>query len=80
MTQSEEAAARAAAPAGAAPTEQEPTGRLARLARLQSLQIIIVLAVIVDQQRRAAALRGGPSRVSGLLGRMISRQGDPARE
>src|SRR5690348_17901842 len=36
-----------AAPAGAAPTEEEPTGRLARLARLQSLQIIIVLAVIV---------------------------------
>ena len=36
-----------AAPAGAAPTEEEPTGRLARLARLQALQIIIVLAVIV---------------------------------
>src|SRR6201994_3482164 len=36
-----------AAPGGAAPTEEEPTGRLARLARLQSLQIIIVLAVIV---------------------------------
>src|SRR5205823_1803964 len=36
-----------AAPAGGAPTEEEPTGRLARLARLQALQIIIVLAVIV---------------------------------
>src|SRR5215510_9473577 len=36
-----------ASPAGAAPTEEEPTGRLARLAQLQSLQIIIVLAVIV---------------------------------
>src|SRR5256885_7306570 len=36
-----------AAPAGAAPTEEEPTGRLARPARLQALQIIIVLAVIV---------------------------------
>ena len=36
-----------APPAGPAPTEEEPTGRLARLARLQALQIIIVLAVIV---------------------------------
>src|SRR5438445_217736 len=35
------------APAGAAPDEDQPTGRLARLARLQALQIIIVLAVIV---------------------------------
>jgi len=35
------------APADTAPSEEEPTGRLARLARLQSLQIIIVLAVIV---------------------------------
>jgi ribose transport system permease protein len=35
------------APAEAAPSEDEPTGRLARLARLQALQIIIVLAVIV---------------------------------
>ena len=35
------------APADAAPSEEEPTGRLARLARLQALQIIIVLAVIV---------------------------------
>ena len=35
------------APADEAPTEEEPTGRLARLARLQALQIIIVLAVIV---------------------------------
>jgi ribose transport system permease protein len=35
------------APAEAAPSEEEPTGRLARLARLQALQIIIVLAVIV---------------------------------
>src|SRR5690242_6422550 len=33
--------------AEAAPSEEEPTGRLARLARLQALQIIIVLAVIV---------------------------------
>ena len=30
-----------------APSEEQPTGRLARLARLQALQIIIVLAVIV---------------------------------
>ncbi len=36
-----------AAPADAAPSEEEPTGRLARLARLQALQIILVLAVIV---------------------------------
>jgi ribose transport system permease protein len=36
-----------AAPAGAAPSEDQPTGRLARLARLQALQIIIVLAVII---------------------------------
>ena len=35
------------APAEAAPSEEQPTGRLARLARLQALQIIIVLAVIV---------------------------------
>ncbi len=35
------------APADEAPSEEEPTGRLARLARLQALQIIIVLAVIV---------------------------------
>ena len=35
------------APAEAAPSEEEPTGRLARLGRLQALQIIIVLAVIV---------------------------------
>jgi ribose transport system permease protein len=35
------------APVGAAPSEDQPTGRLARLARLQALQIIIVLAVIV---------------------------------
>ena len=41
---------------------------------------VLIAAVYVDQQRRAAALRGGPTRVSGLLGRMISRQGDPARE
>ena len=41
---------------------------------------VLIAAVYVDQQRRAAALRGGPPRVSGLLGRMISRQGDPARE
>jgi ribose transport system permease protein len=36
-----------AAPAGAAPDEDQPAGRFARLARLQALQIIIVLAVIV---------------------------------
>jgi ribose transport system permease protein len=41
---------------------------------------VLITAVYVDQQRRAAALRGGPPRVHGLLGRMISRQGDPARE
>ncbi len=35
------------APATVAPSEEQPTGRLARLARLQALQIIIVLAVIV---------------------------------
>jgi ribose transport system permease protein len=35
------------APAAVAPSEEQPTGRLARLARLQALQIIIVLAVIV---------------------------------
>jgi ribose transport system permease protein len=35
------------APATVAPSEDQPTGRLARLARLQALQIIIVLAVIV---------------------------------
>jgi ribose transport system permease protein len=35
------------APAEAAPSEEQPTGRLARLSRLQALQIIIVLAVIV---------------------------------
>src|SRR2546430_2826106 len=35
------------APAEVAPSEEEPTGRLARLGRLQALQIIIVLAVIV---------------------------------
>jgi ribose transport system permease protein len=35
------------APAEAAPSEEQPTGRLARLGRLQALQIIIVLAVIV---------------------------------
>jgi len=35
------------APAEAAPSEEQPAGRLARLARLQALQIIIVLAVIV---------------------------------
>jgi ribose transport system permease protein len=35
------------APVTAAPSEEQPTGRLARLARLQALQIIIVLAVIV---------------------------------
>jgi ribose transport system permease protein len=35
------------APADAAPSEEQPTGRLARLSRLQALQIIIVLAVIV---------------------------------
>ena len=41
---------------------------------------VLITAVYVDQQRRAAALRGGSARMSGLLGRMISRQGDPARE
>ncbi len=35
------------APVTVAPSEEQPTGRLARLARLQALQIIIVLAVIV---------------------------------
>ena len=35
------------APAETAPSEEQPTGRLARLARLQALQIILVLAVIV---------------------------------
>jgi ribose transport system permease protein len=35
------------APADAAPSEEQPSGRLARLSRLQALQIIIVLAVIV---------------------------------
>jgi ribose transport system permease protein len=35
------------APAEAAPSEEQPTGRLARIARLQALQIIVVLAVIV---------------------------------
>ena len=35
------------APAAVAPSEDQPTGRLARLARLQALQIIIVLLVIV---------------------------------
>jgi ribose transport system permease protein len=35
------------ASAAVAPSEDQPTGRLARLARLQALQIIIVLAVIV---------------------------------
>ena len=41
---------------------------------------VLVAAVYVDQERRAAALRGGSPKLSGLLGRMISRQGDPARE
>jgi ribose transport system permease protein len=41
---------------------------------------VLIAAVYVDQQRRAAALRGSGPRASGLLGRMISRQGDPARE
>ena len=35
------------APAEAAPSEEQPSGRLSRLSRLQALQIIIVLAVIV---------------------------------
>jgi ribose transport system permease protein len=35
------------APAEAAPSEEQPTSRLARISRLQALQIIIVLAVIV---------------------------------
>src|ERR1700748_43578 len=35
------------APAEAAPSAEEPTGRLGRRVRLQALQIIIVLAVIV---------------------------------
>jgi len=35
------------APAEAAPSEEQPSSRLARLSRLQALQIIIVLAVIV---------------------------------
>ena len=39
--------ARFPAPAEAAPSEEQPSGRLARLSRLQALQIIIVLAVIV---------------------------------
>jgi len=42
--------------------------------------VVLIAAVYVDQQRRAAALRGGGTRMHGLLGRMISRQGDPARE
>jgi ribose transport system permease protein len=41
---------------------------------------VLIAAVYVDQQRRAAALRGGRPKMSGLLGRLISRQGDPARE
>jgi ribose transport system permease protein len=47
MTQSEQTTVPPPAPAGAAPDEDQPTGRLARLARLQALQIIIVLAIIV---------------------------------
>ena len=35
------------APAEAAPSEEQPSSRLARISRLQALQIIIVLAVIV---------------------------------
>ena len=42
---------------------------------------VLITAVYVDQQRRAAALRGGGrARMSGLLAHLISRQADPARE
>ena len=43
------------APAEAAPSEEQPTSRLARLSRLQALQIIIVLAVIVVDLRGASS-------------------------
>ena len=41
---------------------------------------VLIAAVYVDQQRRAAALRGGMPEVSGLLGRHDQQAGDPARE
>ncbi|HEY8045538.1 MAG TPA: ABC transporter permease, partial [Streptosporangiaceae bacterium] len=42
---------------------------------------VLIAAVYVDQQRRAAALRGGKPRMSGLLNRMTSMsQAAPARE
>ncbi len=42
---------------------------------------VLIAAVYVDQQRRAAALRGGKPRMSGLLNRMTSMsQATPARE
>jgi hypothetical protein len=42
---------------------------------------VLVAAVYVDQQRRAAALRGGRPRMSGLLGHLTSsRQATPAQE
>jgi ribose transport system permease protein len=43
---------------------------------------VLIAAVYVDQQRRAAALRGGSrNRVNGLLAHLTtSRQATPARE
>ena len=42
---------------------------------------VLIAAVYVDQQRRAAALRGGKTTMSGLLNRMTSMtQARPARE
>jgi ribose transport system permease protein len=42
---------------------------------------VLIAAVYVDQQRRAAALRGGKPRISGLVTRMTSMsQATPARE
>ena len=41
---------------------------------------VLIAAVYVDQQRRAAALRGGSTRMGGLVAHLISRQADPARE
>jgi hypothetical protein len=42
---------------------------------------VLIAAVYVDQRRRAAALRGGNPKMSGLLNRMTSMtHATPARE
>ena len=42
---------------------------------------VLIAAVYVDQQRRTAALRGGPPKFNGLLARLVaSRQPAAARE